>query len=57
MALKPPTYFSYEGSDYVRNDGLLFWGQEAQPESVSVDGKPFNGFVLVNGSQIPQKVT
>jgi hypothetical protein len=52
MVLKPPTYFSYEGSDYVRNDGLLFWGQKGRPESVSVDGKPFNGFVLVNGSQI-----
>lgn len=52
MDLKPPTYFSYEGSDYVRNDGLLFWGEVERPESVSVDGKPFHGFALVNDSQI-----
>lgn len=52
MALKPPTYFSYQGADYVRNNGLLFWGEKGRPESVSVDGKPFDGFVLVNNSQI-----
>ncbi len=52
MVLKPPTYFSYEGSDYVRNDGLLFWGKVGKPESVSVDGAQFHGFALANDSQI-----
>ena len=52
MTLKPPTYFKYGGSEYVRNDGMLFWGTVGKAESVSVDGKVFEGFVLVNKSQI-----
>ena len=52
MVLKPPTYFRYGGSEYVKNDVMLFWGTVGQAESVSVDGKVFEGFVLVNKSQI-----
>ena len=52
MALKPPTYFRYGGLEYVKNDGMLFWGAVGKAESVSVDGKVFKGFVLVNKSQI-----
>ena len=50
--LKPPTYFIYRGLEYVRNDGLLFWGNVGKSESISVDGKILEGFVLVNRSQI-----
>ena len=37
MTLKPPTYFTYEGSEYVMNDGMLFWVAVGKAESVSVD--------------------
>ena len=52
MVLKPPAYFEYKGSEYVRNDGMLFWGEIGKSESVSVDGRPVEGFALVNQSQI-----
>lgn len=49
--LKPPTYFTYKDSQYVKND-IFFWGSAGKPESVSVDDKIFEGFFLENGSQI-----
>jgi len=52
MALKPPAYFNYQGFEYVRNDGMLFWGEIGKAESVSVDGRAFAGFALANQSQI-----
>ena len=51
MTLKPPTYFTYRDSEYVRND-IFFWGNAGKLESVSVDDKFFEGFILVNKSQI-----
>lgn len=52
MVLKPPTYHSYKGLEYVRNGGMLFWGALGAREVVSVDGKRFESFALVNDSQI-----
>jgi len=52
MVLKPPTYFIYGGSEFVRNEGIFFWGNVGKSESVSVDDKIFGSFVLVNESQI-----
>ena len=47
--LKPPTYFTHEGLEYVQND-LLFWGEAGKAEQVSVDGKVFEGFSLASGT-------
>lgn len=48
MALKPPTYHTHEGLEYVQND-LLFWGKPGKAERVSVDGEVFKGFSLAPG--------
>lgn len=48
FGLKPPTYFTHEELEYVRND-QFFWGKSGQAEQVSVDGKVFGGFSLSSG--------
>lgn len=49
FALKPPTYLTHEGLEYVQNN-LLFWGEAGKSEQVSVDGKVFEGFSLAPGT-------
>lgn len=48
----PPTYYRHKGAEYVKDDGLLFWGSVGKPESILIDGEPISGFELVNKSQI-----